>query len=428
MDLVARNKKIGENGKKTRLKRKSQVCRVFKIKINEAALKPTQKEALLMQFTEAKWLMNDVIRSEDIFNYTIGKTVTHKDKDFNDIVSEFKFLGSQMKQSVYDELKSNIKTLSSLKKKNKKVGKLKFRREVKSINLKQYGVTYKIINKRKIKIQNVPKELRVHGLEQIMTKRGKLKYEIANAKLLNTPLGYYLSITCYENRIEEDKIEGEVGLDFGCSTTLTLSNGVKFNASVPEGDRLKRLQRKFARQTKGSKRRNKTLHQIKREYQKINNKKNDMANKIVSELTKSFGDIYMQDENLAGWKKNWGMKKTVHHSILGRLKAKLVPKAKVVLSKWTPTTKYCPQCDSLNQTLKLSDRTFNCPNCGYTEDRDVHAGKNMLFFGKNKIGLEQSKSTLVETTHLSGVGETRRSSIKKNLNGAQSPEDATSLA
>jgi putative transposase len=438
MSNAEKNKRIGEAGRQTRLKRKNQVCRVFKVKVNKSALKPAQKEALEMQFTEAKWLANEIIGSNDVFNYKAGKTVTHKDKDFNDVQSEFKFLGSQMKQSMQEEIKSNIKTLSTRKKKNLKVGKLKFRKEIKSINLPQHNITYKIVSKRKIKIQNVPKELRVHGLDQIMTKRGNLKYEVANAKLLNTPTGYYVAITCYENKTEnkvkETNKKEEVGLDFGCSTTLTLSDGVKYNVSVRESDRLKRLQRKFSKQKKGSKRRNKTLHQVNIEYQKLSNKKNDMANKIVNEIARNYGDIYMQDENLEGWKKNYGMRKTVQHSILGRLKAKLVPKAKVVLSKWTPTTKYCPNCYNLNEAITLSDRIFTCPTCDYSEDRDVHAGKNMLFFGKNlslfdkhKIGLGRSKSTLAETS-LSEVVETRRSSNRKNLKGVKAPEDATSLA
>ena len=31
--------------------------------------------------------------------------------------------------------------------------------------------------------------------------------------------------------------------------------------------------------------------------------------------------------------------------------------------------------------LKLSDRVFVCPSCGHTEDRDLHAAKNIKRFG-----------------------------------------------
>jgi putative transposase len=329
--------------------------------------------------------------SENIFEYTAGKVVTHKDKDLNDVKTELKHISAQMKQSVVDELKSNIKTLSTLKGKGKKVGGLRFKKEVTSINLKQYGNTYKVLSKKKIRIQNIPGEIRVNGLDQIYSRSNKIKYELANAKIINSPNGYYLAITCFENK-KSTKRSGEIGIDFGCSTAITLSDGRKFNASVQESDRLKKLQRKFSRQVKGSKRRFKTLNLIKKEYQNMSNKKNDIANKIVAEIMK-FEHIYMQDENLNGWKVRYG--KTVQHSVLGRIKAKLKPKATYVLSRWEPTTKLCVECGQKHQ-LSLSDRTFIC-DCGVNEDRDVHAAKNMIVMSKVKLGLEWSESTLVET-------------------------------
>jgi putative transposase len=425
----AKNAAISQSLKKTREKRLSQDCRVFKIKIDASSLKKEQEEALKMQFVEAKWLVNEAIGSGDVFKYEAGKTVVHRDKDGNEVVSEIKHLGSQMKQAVVDELRSNVKTLSSLKKVGKKVGKLKFKKQVKSINLKQYGTTYKIVGKRKIKIQNAPGEIRVNGLDQILSHKGKPKYELANAKLLNTPRGFYLAITCYSKK-KERKCNGEIGIDFGISTTITLSDGRKFNASVQETDRLKKLQRKLARQKKGSKRRYKTLCLIKQEYQKMSNRKNDIANKLVAEIMK-YEDIYLQDENLTGWKIRFG--KQVQHSVLGRIKAKLKPKARYVLSRWEPTTKLCVECGQLHK-LTLADRTFTC-DCGVPpEDRDIHAAKNMIAMSKNKIlGLGRPELTLAETlldlnasAVRAEVVEARRS--VKGLRGVSRQEDATSLA
>lgn len=423
----SKNATISESLRKTREKRLSQDCRVFTIKVDMASLKAAQSEALKMQFVEAKWIVNEAIASEDLFKYVAGKTVIRKDKDLNNVETEIKFLGSQMKQSVVDELKSNIKTLSTLKKKGKKISKLKFRKQITSINLKQFGSTYKIAGKRKIKIQNVPGEIRVNGLNQILSNKGKLKFELANAKLLNTPLGYFVAITCYSKK-KERECSGEIGIDFGISTAITLSDGRKFDAFVQETDRLKKLQRKFSRQQKGSKRRFNTLRLIKREYQKLSNKKNDVANKIVAEILK-FKDIYMQDENLTGWKKLFGKK--VQHSVLGRVKAKLKPKARYVLSRWEPTTKLCVECGQLHK-MTLADRMFTC-DCGIEpEDRDIHAAKNMIALSKIKIGQELSELTLVETLSDCNasaigaeVGEARRS---EKVFEAIRQEDATSLA
>ena len=46
-----------------------------------------------------------------------------------------------------------------------------------------------------------------------------------------------------------------------------------------------------------------------------------------------------------------------------------------------PTTKYCPQCGKLKKDINLSDRIYEC-TCGYHEDRDVHAARNMILLFK----------------------------------------------
>jgi putative transposase len=68
------------------------------------------------------------------------------------------------------------------------------------------------------------------------------------------------------------------------------------------------------------------------------------------------------------------------------------------ISKWCPTTKFCPNCGCLN-TLTLKDRTYVC-DCGYTEDRDVHASKNVKLFGSTKRTecLEQASAEASVTT------------------------------
>ena len=91
--------------------------------------------------------------------------------------------------------------------------------------------------------------------------------------------------------------------------------------SVEESERLKKLQRELFRRVRGSNNRHKTVKLIQREYQKLSNKKQDKANKIVSKL-KKYDRIYMQDEQIARWHKGL-FGKQVQHSCLGIVKAKL---------------------------------------------------------------------------------------------------------
>ena len=129
--------------------------------------------------------------------------------------------------------------------------------------------------------------------------------ELANANLIKRPDGYYLKVTAFinkENFKEKQKNGKEIGIDFGIKTNLTTSEGEKIDVSVEESDRLKKLQREMFRRTKGSNNRHKTIKLIQREYQKLSNRKQDKANKIVSKL-KAYKCIVMQDEQIASWHK-----------------------------------------------------------------------------------------------------------------------------
>lgn len=109
----------------------------------------------------------------------------------------------------------------------------------------------------------------------------------------------------------------------------------------------------------------------------------------------------MQDEQLQQWQRH-KHGKAIQQGILGRLKnlIKNDPYT-IILDKWFPTTKLCTKCGN-KIDIKLHNRTFHCPHCGYTEDRDVHAAKNMIWFYKNItsteriIALEDVKKQLVE--------------------------------
>jgi putative transposase len=389
---------------------------VFKVKVQENKITKQQKEQLKMMFVEAKWLVNDILSWSEAeqnkpWDYKLRKTVQVKKNDKFE-TRAFSYLSVAEQQAVHSEILSNIRTLSSLKKSGKKVGRLKFRSEVRSINLKQAGATHRILTSKKIRIQGVSGKLTVNGLKQFYDS----SYELANAKLLNTPNGYYVAFTTYYDKsdIKQDFLP-EIGIDMGCTTAITASDGTKINALVEETVRLKKLQRKLALQTKqftkNTNNSRKTLSLIKREYQSISNRKNDIANKVVHDLLQH-ERVYMQDEDLSGWQKS-GHGKKVQHSILGRVKAKLIRHSRVVvLSRFVPTTKSC-ECGYLHKELKLWDRTFVCPKCGFSEDRDTHAAKNMIRYGKkNTVGQGLSKITPVDIEPLAnGIVESQKLSL-----------------
>ena len=381
-ERITKNERIRQKGKETRLKRKEQVCRVFRLKIDFSHLNMQQRTALKMLFVEAKWLYNDALTfmsNQDINDYDYKvKTVHGLDKDKNTVTRELKYLGSQMKEAVIQEIKSSLKSLSTSKKNKQKTGKLKYKSDYTSINLQQYGITYKFYDNNRVRLQGIKKKIKIEGAEQFFNQPG---IEIANAKLLNEPDGYYLAVTTFQDkRGEIKKYKPPIGIDMGIKTSITTSEGKKYKVFVGETERLKKLQRRIAKREKGSSNKYKTRKLLEKEYQKLNNRKLDAANKIVHELLEH-EKVYMQDENIKGWHKGL-FGRTVQHSVLGLVKSKLMKNERViVLSQNIATTKTCPNCGKINKNITLADRIFEC-ECGYAEDRDIHAARNMILLSE----------------------------------------------
>jgi len=420
MDKLEKNKAIAASIKETYAKRKMQDCKCFKFKVDKSSLSREQSNQLKMQFVEAKWIYNYLL-DKDVytFDYKNLDTIMRKDKHKNDVEVKIQYLKSSVKQSIIQDIINQIKGLSALKKNGFKVGKLKHKSEYKSINLKQYNVTH-AIRGNKIKIQGIKKAIRVRGLDQL-DKHESVDY--ANAKLIYDGNDYFIALTCFIDKqttnIKQYKND-IVGIDMGVSTTLALSDGTKYDVSVGESEKLKKLQSKLNRQQKGSNNSHKTKMKIRKEYIHMMNKKNDISNKIVHSILSDNKIVVIQDEQIAEWKKGAVSGSKVQQSILGRVKTKLSKSDRVVmLDKWFPTTKYCDKCRT-KVNLELKDRIFECPNCKEKEDRDIHAAKNMTWFYLQYDRLDRH-----------GICQTSKKPVKISYNkfvSLSKQEDTTSLA
>ena len=394
-ERILKNKTISETKRNTVSRHQNMTCKTFDVKIQENSLSKQQKEALARLFLEQKWYKNYILnwskqsKENKISKFDTRQTsITKKDKDMNDVEVQILYLSAQSRQCLVSRMCSNMKTIKKLTQKGlQKGGGLKFSKEETIIDLKQYGVSHKILSNKRIKIAGIHKPLIVNGLKQFTGIDG---VEYANARLIHRATGYYVQFVCYVPK-ENAKpyINETIGVDFGCETSFTLSNGEKLTAVVQESDRLKRLQRGLKRKTKGSKNYVRCVKKIRKEHQKNTNRKNDIANKIVHKLL-SYKTVVMQDEQLSNWHKN-GHGKKVQHSVLGRVKSKLKDKENVVvLDKFVPTTKVCTNCGCYHDELRVWVRTFKC-GCGVEMDRDVHAALNMVWFYENNVGVEHTK-------------------------------------
>jgi transposase len=382
---MTKNEQIRQTFIETQKRRQNQILKVYEVKVACHHVSKEDLKKLNHLFVETKWIQNDVIASNDIFKYDYKqhRKIINFDRDKNEVERNIT-IQTGVHQAIVKQIQQDIYNLSKSKKKGRKVGRLKFRRNCSNIPLKT-GML-KVKSSKQISIPSFRK-LNVYGLEQFINFP---EYEIANANIVKKASGIYIKISVLipKQSIQRKSTGKTVGLDFGIKDNITTSDGEKFNCSVQESDYLKFLQRKLSKKQKGSKRYYKCLNQLQKEYEHLTNKRNDDSNKLISYLKKEYDIIYYQDEQIAKWRKfNRGFAKNIQHSYLGRVKAKLRELSKneraFEISKWTPSTKYCPQCGSLNNGIQLSDRVFKC-DCGYQFDRDVHAAKNVRLFGSTK--------------------------------------------
>lgn len=416
---LSKNTQIKATLKATKERRSLKRCRTINLKIQKNKLNKQQQEHLSMLFVEAKWIYNHILNDiKNRANDSYVKSLKEIEVPYQDklIIKPLKFISSQMKQAVATQVKSNLSVLSLLKKKGHKVGKLKFKSFINSINLKQYKITHRIdFSTNKISIQGIKKDIKVNGLNQIKEFASKFSdLEIANAKLLKINDDYYLNLTIYHSDIE--KKNEILGIDMGIKEQITLSNGVGFSYNIKESKQLKKLQKRLSKK-KGSKKNEKkssnfykTLTKLKKEYKKVSNKRTNINNHIFS-LIENYKFISMQDEMIKSWHQNKLFGKKIQYSGLGAIKSKVknLESHRInILSKSLPTTKACSNCGSI-KTMTLNDRTYTCDECNLKIPRDLNSTFNMIKLSKfsaehrKTMPLEDKSTALINLRNVDGL-------------------------
>lgn len=358
-----------------------QVTRTYEIKLK---LNRAQQHQINEYFYEAKCLYNYLLAQEDIFSVNACKLheIYKLDKDGNKTVVSINYLPAAIKQSVHRNMMYSIKGLLASKKNGRKVGKLKFKSEYNSIEFNNQCFSI-LENQKRLKLAGFGRTLiKGFGFHQF---DNVIKYR--NARLIKKPSGYYLKVCVIKEIEPHTTCKQNLGIDMGIKDTINFSTGEKYDCWIEETVRLKRLSRKYSRMILLNGRRTnnsmKVLKQLKREYERIGNKKKEFVNQMLNKID-SFDHVAFQDEQIAGWRNLNGNKRKIQHSCLGSIKQKLIqkvseePERYTMLNKWLPTTQLCPNCGQQNK-ISLLDRIYKC-DCGYECDRDTHSAKNMLVF------------------------------------------------
>jgi putative transposase len=206
--------------------------------------------------------------------------------------------------------------------------------------------------------------------------------------------GHWYALIVCETEPQTDHLPSEcshpdIGLDVGLKSFLTDSEGN--TVDNPRYYRksqatLRRKQRMIARRTKGSKRRRKAARSTAQTHLKIKRQRRDFHFKTARQYTDRYHRIAVEDLNIDGMVKNHHLAKSIMDASWGAFLDILTAEAEnagheVIRVSPRFTSQKCFQCGEIVQK-SLSVRTHVCPSCGYVEDRDVNAAKNILVSGQ----------------------------------------------
>lgn len=232
--------------------------------------------------------------------------------------------------------------------------------------------------------------------------------QIKTCTIQKTPAGhFYISILVEDSKMlpNPQKIQpiSTIGIDVGLSHFLTSSSGYKENNSRFLGralQALKKRQRQLARSKKASKNRLKRKLRVAKVHDKITRQRqffqHQACNKLVND--NQVATIAFEDLNVKGMMRN---KKLARHiadvswaAFVNIVKYKAAWRGKNVIfcSTFAPSSKTC-SCGCINNSLKLSQRTWQCAACLAVHDRDVLAANNIKAFALND--LEKSNTKIV---------------------------------
>ncbi len=197
---------------------------------------------------------------------------------------------------------------------------------------------------------------------------------------------WFVSFCVDAERLPVQQSEDSVGIDVGIKSFATLSTQQVFDAPKPlkqAKNKLVTLQRQASRQVKGSQNQRKTYNKISRLHARIARIRLDFLHKLTTYLAKTFKPIKIENLNVKGMMANHKLAGAISDLGFYEFKRQLDYKCRmygsrlVLVDQWFPSTKTCSNCGS-KKDMPLSVRTFDCPACGISLDRDFNASVNIL--------------------------------------------------
>jgi putative transposase len=184
----------------------------------------------------------------------------------------------------------------------------------------------------------------------------------------------------------------KIGVDVGITDLATTDEGWQSGQyKVPDkkAARLKRYQRQVSRRVPGSNRRNVARERAARLQREIANSRRDFVHRTSLHIASSARVVNIETLNVKGMMANHNLARALSNASMSEPLRQIEYKVEhrggtlIRIDRWEPTSKRCSNksCGAVIDKLPLSVRSWICPKCGTTHDREVNAARNTLEVG-----------------------------------------------
>lgn len=216
---------------------------------------------------------------------------------------------------------------------------------------------------------------------------------VKGATVTKSPTGKWeLSLVVHGEKQRLRVNTQSIGIDLGLTHFAIDSNGAKTDSPkfLRKSERkLKRLQRKLSKKTKGSSNYKKQKLKVAKLHEKISNQRKDFTHKLSRKIVDENQIICLETLRVKNMVKNSKLSKSISDAGWGMFVAQLKYKSiwagrsLRLIDQWAPSSKMCNDCGFLNYAFTLDDREWVCESCNSHHDRDVNAAKNILAIGRD---------------------------------------------
>jgi putative transposase len=199
---------------------------------------------------------------------------------------------------------------------------------------------------------------------------------------------WYASFSCECEPERLPETASQVGIDVGLKTFATLSNGEEIanpRFIRSEEKALGKVQRKHSKLAKGTPQRRKHRKAVARVHERIKFRRENFTHQESRQIVDRFGVIAVEDLHVNRMVHTHCLAKSIHDASWSEFLSKLSSKAEEAGRDYIAvnpayTSQDCSMCGH-RQYMPLDKRTYHCPCCLLSIDRDLNAARNILRVG-----------------------------------------------